>query len=163
MSFQIVFHSIQDDSAQHTVVIDIDTPVIIGRDDPAKHNGPFIYLDSKVVSRAHAKINISETGKVYIQDTKSSSGTFLNSIRLSPPKTQSAMVEIQDGDFLQFGEDCEVNGHNYKCELFSNDAEKEFQQVWAELNALQSHENPQIRLLIDRITEDPSQLFDVPR
>ncbi|KAJ2289735.1 hypothetical protein IWW55_006228, partial [Coemansia sp. RSA 2706] len=43
-----------------------------------------IAFKSKVVSRSHAEV-WTENGQFFIQDTKSSSGTFLNHMRLSPP------------------------------------------------------------------------------
>lgn len=60
---------------------------------------------SKVVSRAHAEIWAEVGGKFYIKDTKSSSGTFLNHVRLSPANTESKPHQIKDGDVLQFGVD----------------------------------------------------------
>ncbi|KAI7900230.1 SMAD/FHA domain-containing protein, partial [Cokeromyces recurvatus] len=59
---------------------------------------------SKVVSRNHAEL-WTEQGKVYIRDIGSSSGTFLNRIRLSPPSHASAPHELRDGDTLQLGVD----------------------------------------------------------
>jgi len=60
---------------------------------------------SKVVSRAHAEIWVELGGKFYVKDTKSSSGTFLNHIRLSPANTESRPWQIKDGDILQLGVD----------------------------------------------------------
>jgi pSer/pThr/pTyr-binding forkhead associated (FHA) protein len=59
---------------------------------------------SKVVSRAHAEIWVEGNG-FYIKDTKSSSGTFLNHVRLSPANTESRPHPIKDGDVLQLGVD----------------------------------------------------------
>jgi pSer/pThr/pTyr-binding forkhead associated (FHA) protein len=59
---------------------------------------------SKVVSRAHAEIWV-EGHSFYIKDTKSSSGTFLNHVRLSPANTESRPHPIKDGDVLQLGVD----------------------------------------------------------
>ncbi|EPB89565.1 hypothetical protein HMPREF1544_03649 [Mucor circinelloides 1006PhL] len=59
---------------------------------------------SKVVSRNHAEL-WSEQGKVYIRDIGSSSGTFLNRIRLSPPSHISQPHEVRDGDAIQLGVD----------------------------------------------------------
>lgn len=47
---------------------------------------------SKVVSRAHAEIWVEHGAKFYIKDTKSSSGTFLNHVRLSPAKDRKSVV-----------------------------------------------------------------------
>ncbi|KAE9389398.1 hypothetical protein BT96DRAFT_1003298 [Gymnopus androsaceus JB14] len=43
--------------------------------------------------------------KFFIKDTKSSSGTFLNRIRLSPAGAESRPHQIRDGDTLQLGVD----------------------------------------------------------
>ncbi|KAK4106324.1 hypothetical protein N658DRAFT_415723 [Parathielavia hyrcaniae] len=59
---------------------------------------------SKVVSRRHCEFWY-EDGKWYIRDVKSSSGTFLNHIRLSPPGTESKPYPINDGDIVQLGID----------------------------------------------------------
>jgi hypothetical protein len=59
---------------------------------------------SKVVSRAHAEIWVEAAG-FFIKDTKSSSGTFLNHVRLSPANTESRPYLIKDGDILQLGVD----------------------------------------------------------
>ncbi|KAI9471872.1 MAG: hypothetical protein EXX96DRAFT_582056 [Benjaminiella poitrasii] len=60
---------------------------------------------SKVVSRCHCEIWVGTDGKLYIRDTKSSSGTFLNHIRLSPAGNESRQVELHDGDIVQLGVD----------------------------------------------------------
>ncbi|KAK4231473.1 hypothetical protein QBC38DRAFT_223533 [Podospora fimiseda] len=59
---------------------------------------------SKVVSRRHCEFWY-EDGKWYIKDVKSSSGTFLNHIRLSPPGTESKPFVVNDGDIVQLGID----------------------------------------------------------
>ncbi|KAF8625879.1 hypothetical protein AX15_005152 [Amanita polypyramis BW_CC] len=60
---------------------------------------------SKVVSRAHAEIWAEKGGKFFIRDTKSSSGTFLNHIRLSLANQESRPFQLKDGDILQLGVD----------------------------------------------------------
>jgi len=59
---------------------------------------------SKVVSRRHCEFWFDK-GKWYIKDVKSSSGTFLNHIRLSAPGTESKPFPINDGDIVQLGID----------------------------------------------------------
>ncbi|KAF4120357.1 FHA protein [Geosmithia morbida] len=59
---------------------------------------------SKVVSRRHCEFWY-ENGKWYIRDVKSSSGTFLNHIRLSPPSQESKAFPVNDGDIVQLGID----------------------------------------------------------
>ncbi|KAI9221689.1 hypothetical protein BC828DRAFT_338653, partial [Blastocladiella britannica] len=46
----------------------------------------------------------------WIQDTKSSSGTFINGRRLSGIGEESLPFEVFDGDLLQLGEDYDQNG-----------------------------------------------------
>ncbi|KAI8079641.1 uncharacterized protein B0P05DRAFT_541423 [Gilbertella persicaria] len=64
-----------------------------------------ISFKSKVVSRSHCEIWLHPDGKVLLKDTKSSSGTFVNHVRLSPANTESRPVEIRDGDLVQLGVD----------------------------------------------------------
>ncbi|KAH8178605.1 FHA domain-containing protein [Sarocladium implicatum] len=59
---------------------------------------------SKVVSRRHCEF-WHENGKWFIKDVKSSSGTFLNHIRLSPPSQESKAYPVNDGDIVQLGID----------------------------------------------------------
>ncbi|KAI9227822.1 MAG: hypothetical protein DHS80DRAFT_16561, partial [Piptocephalis tieghemiana] len=61
-----------------------------------------IRFKSKVVSRLHAEVWY-ERGELYIRDTASSSGTFLNQARLSPQNVRSSAVRVRDGDCLQLG------------------------------------------------------------
>jgi len=67
-----------------------------------------IVFRSKVVSRNHAKMWLS-SGQWYLQDVGSSSGTFLNHIRLSPPNVESTPFPIKDGDIIQLGIDFRVD------------------------------------------------------
>ena len=59
---------------------------------------------SKVVSRRHCEFWCSN-GQWYIKDVKSSSGTFLNHIRLSQPSVESRPFPVNDGDVIQLGID----------------------------------------------------------
>lgn len=59
---------------------------------------------SKVVSRKHCEFWCSN-GQWYIKDVRSSSGTFLNHIRLSQPNTESKPWPLNDGDVVQLGID----------------------------------------------------------
>ena len=59
---------------------------------------------SKVVSRRHCEFWVEE-GQWFIKDVKSSSGTFLNHVRLSPPNTESRPYPVKDGDIVQLGID----------------------------------------------------------
>lgn len=59
---------------------------------------------SKVVSRKHCEFWCSN-GQWFIKDVKSSSGTFLNHIRLSQPSVESRPYPVKDGDVVQLGID----------------------------------------------------------
>ena len=59
---------------------------------------------SKVVSRRHCEL-WCQSGQWYIKDVKSSSGTFLNHIRLSQPNLESKPFPLNDGDVVQLGID----------------------------------------------------------
>lgn len=75
-----------------------------------------IAFKSKVVSRGHAEIWCESGGKFFIRDTKSSSGTFLNHIRLSNPNSESRPHQIRDGDVVQLGVDYQGGTEEiYRC------------------------------------------------
>ncbi|CZT19119.1 related to protein dma1 [Ramularia collo-cygni] len=59
---------------------------------------------SKVVSRRHCEFWCT-AGQWYIKDVKSSSGTFLNHVRLSAPGVESRPYPVNDGDVVQLGID----------------------------------------------------------
>lgn len=59
---------------------------------------------SKVVSRKHCEFTCTG-GQWFIKDVASSSGTFLNHVRLSPPNTESKPFAVKDGDIVQLGID----------------------------------------------------------
>ncbi|XP_008319488.1 sarcolemma associated protein a isoform X1 [Cynoglossus semilaevis] len=89
----------------------LDEPVKIGRSvarcRPAQNNATF---DCKVLSRNHALVWFDQkTGKFYLQDTKSSNGTFINSQRLSRGSEESPPCELLSGDIIQFGVDVTEN------------------------------------------------------
>ncbi|KAM0787535.1 hypothetical protein ACM66B_003606 [Microbotryomycetes sp. NB124-2] len=75
-----------------------------------------IAFKSKVVSRGHAEVWVDDSGKFFIKDTKSSSGTFLNHIRLSAPNVESRPFPLKDGDVLQLGVDYQGGTEEiYRC------------------------------------------------
>jgi len=83
---------------------------------------------SKVVSRAHAEIWAETGGKFFIRDTKSSSGTFLNHVRLSPANSESRPSELKDGDVLQLGVDYQGGTEDiYKCVKIKVEVNREWQ------------------------------------
>lgn len=83
----------------------LEQPVKIGRSvaraRAAQNNGIF---DCKVLSRNHALFWYTN-GKFYLQDTKSSNGTFVNNQRLSKSGEESSPREVCSGDVVQFGVD----------------------------------------------------------
>uniref|UniRef100_A0A060TB46 ARAD1D31944p n=1 Tax=Blastobotrys adeninivorans TaxID=409370 RepID=A0A060TB46_BLAAD len=75
-----------------------------------------IVFKSKVVSRSHAEFTVDDEGKWFVRDVKSSSGTFLNHIRLAPACHESEPTPISDGDVLQLGMDYRGGSEEiYKC------------------------------------------------
>ncbi|ORZ17780.1 hypothetical protein BCR42DRAFT_412500 [Absidia repens] len=76
----------------------------IGRFTDRSPSPTHMSFKSKVVSRAHCEIWM-EDGKLFVRDTKSSSGTFLNHLRISPPNQESRPYEVRDGDIVQLGVD----------------------------------------------------------
>ncbi|CAK8692884.1 unnamed protein product [Clavelina lepadiformis] len=85
--------------------ISLSDPVKIGRSvarcKPSTSNAVF---DCKVLSRNHALLWF-ENGKFYLQDTKSSNGTFVNNQRLSKASEESPAIELNSCDVVQFGVD----------------------------------------------------------
>ncbi|XP_050297685.1 sarcolemmal membrane-associated protein [Anthonomus grandis grandis] len=85
-------------------VLTLDQPIKVGRSvariKPTSNNAIF---DCKVLSRHHALLWY-EDGKFYLQDTKSSNGTFVNNTKLF---TDSH--EMCSGDIVQFGVDVMEN------------------------------------------------------
>ncbi|KAJ7198857.1 hypothetical protein GGX14DRAFT_373598, partial [Mycena pura] len=68
---------------------------------PGERNG---YFGSRVLSRQHAEV-WEEAGRIYIQDVKSSNGTFINGERLSAEGCESEPCELKTEDILEFGVD----------------------------------------------------------
>ncbi|RWS17900.1 Sarcolemmal membrane-associated protein-like protein [Dinothrombium tinctorium] len=87
----------------------VDNQVKIGRavarSKPSPDNAIF---DCKVLSRNHALLWY-EDGKFFLQDTRSSNGTFINNQRLSPANEESSPKELSSGDVVQFGVDVVEN------------------------------------------------------
>lgn len=84
-----------------------DPPITLGRvDGPGlpSHKGK-VAFNSKVVSRAHAELWAATDGTVWVRDTKSASGTFLNHVRLSSANEESKPFPVRDGDVIQLGVD----------------------------------------------------------
>jgi len=74
-----------------------------------------IWFQSKVVSRSHAEIWAKDC-QVYLRDVGSSSGTFLNRMRLSPSNKESRPYPLKDGDIIQLGIDYQQKPEDiFKC------------------------------------------------
>lgn len=108
-------------SFQGKKTIIVSQPILLGRqlDGQDPNTSPLnqVRFNSKVVSRQHARITFSE-GKFQIQDTKSSSGTFVNGERLSPQGQESRLQEVHDGDVIKLGEDYNQGGSVHLCVMF---------------------------------------------
>lgn len=64
-----------------------------------------ITFRSKVVSRSHAEIWVGKDYQVYFKDVGSSSGSFLNRLRLSPSGKDSRPYPLKSEDLIQLGVD----------------------------------------------------------
>lgn len=108
-------------------------------------NSNKLAFKSKVVSRAHAEVWSEPGGKFFIKDTKSSSGTFLNHVRLSPANQDSRAFELKDGDTLQLGVDYQGGTEDiYKCVRIRVEIGREWQ---ASANAFNTNALRQLRSL----------------
>jgi pSer/pThr/pTyr-binding forkhead associated (FHA) protein len=90
--------------------VDDGEVLVVGRhtDRLVNEHPTAVVFRSKVVSRNHAKMWCKD-GQWYVQDVGSSSGTFLNHIRLSPPNVESTPYAIKTGDIVQLGIDFRVS------------------------------------------------------
>ncbi|KAF7407419.1 hypothetical protein V1477_005308 [Vespula maculifrons] len=87
----------------------LEEPVKIGRSVARVRAAPNnAIFDCRVLSRNHALLWYSG-GKFYLQDTRSSNGTFINNQRLSTSGLESAAEEVCSGDIVQFGVDVVEN------------------------------------------------------
>lgn len=87
--------------------LSLDQPVKVGRSVArARAANSNAIFDCKVLSRHHALLWY-ENGKFFLQDTKSSNGTFVNNNRLST--NESEPHEVSSGDIVQFGVDVMEN------------------------------------------------------
>ncbi|KAK5640959.1 hypothetical protein RI129_009506 [Pyrocoelia pectoralis] len=90
-------------------ILTLDQPVKVGRSVArARATATNAIFDCKVLSRHHAVLWY-DSGKFYLQDTKSSNGTFVNNNRLS--SSDSEPHEVCSGDVVQFGVDVVENNH----------------------------------------------------
>jgi len=97
------------------VVAKIGRQVNRPNNNPAQDNKESIWFQSKVVSRSHAEIWAKDC-QVYLRDVGSSSGTFLNGMRLSPSNKESRPYPLKDGDVIQLGIDYQGKTQDiFKC------------------------------------------------
>ncbi|OJA10358.1 hypothetical protein AZE42_07046, partial [Rhizopogon vesiculosus] len=117
---------------------DGDTPLRIGRFIDGQDINPVatdkLAFNSKVVSRAHAEL-WSDDGKINIKDTKSSNGTFVNHIRLSPAGSKSIPHQLKDGDIVQLGTDLQDGQEAYKSVKFTIEIGRESQAPTNDFNS----------------------------
>lgn len=78
-----------------------DSVVKVGR---TERDPTDIVFNEKVVSRAHAEFIVRD-GEWFVKDVGSSSGTFVNNLRLSYCNEASAERKIETGDIIRFGVD----------------------------------------------------------
>ncbi|KAJ5713075.1 Zinc finger RING-type [Penicillium malachiteum] len=71
---------------------------------PTEPSDAPVGFKSKVVSRKHCEF-MYINGQWHVKDVGSSSGTFLNHMRLSQPNMVSRLYSIKDGDIVQLGID----------------------------------------------------------
>ncbi len=85
-----------------------------GSGKPSPNITDCIAFRSKVVSRHHAEIWVGKDSQVsslsfkcqlYFRDVGSSSGSFLNRLRLSPTGKDSRPYPLKSGDIIQLGVD----------------------------------------------------------
>ncbi|CAO3632559.1 unnamed protein product [Cunninghamella blakesleeana] len=80
-----------------------DSTIIFGRHSDKGSTSNSIIFKSKVISRLHAEVWVNNNGEVFIRDTKSSTGTFVNSKRLSPAHMFSQPIQLKNDDLIRLG------------------------------------------------------------
>ncbi|KAF1967942.1 FHA domain-containing protein [Bimuria novae-zelandiae CBS 107.79] len=103
LSFSTITRTLPDESAVIKVgrYSERDVMPEVPKDVPS---AAAVGFKSKVVSRKHCEL-WCKNGEWWIKDVKSSSGTFLNHIRLSQPNQESKPFKLKDGDIIQLGID----------------------------------------------------------
>ena len=97
-----------------------EEPIVIGRQLGNEEDEKSLLFKSRVISRKHAILFmkhdkvVTALTKLYIQDTRSSSGTFINDARLSPKAEESVPVQIKSGDVVQLGLDYDSGDSQYQ-------------------------------------------------
>ena len=104
MSNGIKFHVITNASASRNYLIEPGQSVVIGRKEQANENS--VVVNAQIVSGRHAILFLDSSGQLYIQDSGSTNGTFVNGKRLEPTKNYN--VSEQDKITLSSSQNIEV-------------------------------------------------------
>ncbi|KAI8071684.1 SMAD/FHA domain-containing protein [Gongronella butleri] len=80
-----------------------DEPLLLGRHLERHLDNYHINFKSKVVSRQHARVWTNSDMQVFIQDCGSSTGTFVNGVRLSESGKESNPFQLHDNDMVRLG------------------------------------------------------------
>ncbi|CEJ58792.1 Putative FHA domain protein [Penicillium brasilianum] len=101
---------------------------------PTEPSDAPVGFKSKVVSRKHCEF-IYSNGQWHIKDVGSSSGTFLNHMRLSQPNMVSRLYSIKDGDIVQLGIDFRGGEEMiFRCVRIRIECNRSWQQQQNEFN-----------------------------
>ncbi|KAJ3098538.1 hypothetical protein HK100_005086, partial [Physocladia obscura] len=94
-----------DQTSSRPSAVDLSQTAAVAGRSRAQPAVDFVAFKSKVVSRAHAELWVSDDGQVMFRDVGSSSGTWVNRHRLSPSGKESRPYLIKTGDIVQLGMD----------------------------------------------------------
>lgn len=115
---------------------------------PPGSDAPVVFK-SKVVSRTHAEFYVDGNGNWFVKDLKSSSGTFLNHMRLSPAGVESSVTALQNGDVLQLGMDFRGGIEDvFRCVKMRVEVNKSWQRKANQFNK-EAHERLRALALLD--------------
>lgn len=73
------------------------------------------FFDAKVLSEQHAEVYADRFGKIWIKDTKSSNGTFVNSSGLSSENRESEPYLLRQNDHFAIGNRPRQRGRTNNC------------------------------------------------
>ncbi|RLV89154.1 E3 ubiquitin-protein ligase DMA2 [Spathaspora sp. JA1] len=120
-----------------------------------------IVFKSKVVSRTHALFQCNSDGQWWLKDCKSSSGTFLNHIRLSPASQESTLMPLVDGDIIQLGMDYRGGTEEvYRCVKIRCEFNKSWQRKVNQFN-LEIHKKlKSLHITDDTIIEENKDMTE---
>lgn len=138
---------------------------------PQGSSAPIVFK-SKVVSRTHALFQCNDDGQWFLKDCKSSSGTFLNHIRLSPASQESTMMPLLDGDIIQLGMDYRGGTEEvYRCVKMRCEFNKSWQRKVNQFNLeihkklknlnISGEDSPNDKTVTDPITGSTTKMDDL--